>query len=141
MNEQAALSAFAALAQETRLKILRLLVAAEPEGLAAGMIGERLGAGSSRLSFHLAHLEQAGLVRSRREGRSIRYRAEVAALSGLIAFLMQDCCAGRPEICASAWQALGAGTTVGATCGGATAQPVPSPGTSAGPLSCPPSAR
>lgn len=107
MNEPQALSAFAALSQETRLRIVRLLVQAGPEGLAAGAIGEAMGgASSSRMSFHLSHLEHAGLVRSRREGRSIIYSADLPTLSALIAFLMKDCCNGHPEVCAPALAAL-----------------------------------
>ena len=72
MNESQALAAFSALAQETRLRIVRLLVTAGPDGLPAGAIGDAMdNASSSRMSFHLAQLEQAGLVTSRREGRSI----------------------------------------------------------------------
>ncbi|MBB5221353.1 DNA-binding transcriptional ArsR family regulator [Amaricoccus macauensis] len=100
MDEPAALAAFAALSQETRLRIVRVLVEAGPDGLAAGAIGEAVGAaGSSRLSFHLGHLENAGLVTSRREGRFIVYTAAYAALGGLIDFLTRDCCQGHPEIC------------------------------------------
>jgi ArsR family transcriptional regulator len=108
MNETQALDALAALSQETRLRIVRLLVTAGPEGMPAGSIGDALGATSSRLSFHLTHLEHAGLIQSRREGRSIRYTAAYAALSGLIGFLMRDCCQGRPEVCAPALSALAA---------------------------------
>ena len=107
MNEPSALAAFAALSQETRLQIVRLLVQAGPEGMAAGALGEAVGgASSSRISFHLAHLEHAGLVTSRREGRFIIYSAAYSTLSELIAFLMRDCCQGRPEICASALEAV-----------------------------------
>jgi len=107
VNETQALDAFAALAQETRLRIVRLLVTAGPDGLAAGAIGQAMdGASSSRMSFHLSHLEHAGLVVSRREGRSIVYSADFAALSGLIAFLMRDCCQGHPEVCEPAMAAL-----------------------------------
>lgn len=106
MNEQQALGAFAGLSQETRLRIVRLLVTAGPEGLPAGAIGEAMDATSSRLSFHLSHLENAGLIESRREGRSIIYSAAYPALSGLIAFLMRDCCQGRPELCQPAIDAL-----------------------------------
>lgn len=106
MNETQALDALSALAQETRLRIVRLLVTAGPEGMAAGAIGEALEAASSRLSFHLTHLEHAGLIQSRREGRSIRYTAAYDALSGLIGFLMRDCCQGRPEVCAPALASL-----------------------------------
>ena len=109
MDELQALDALSALAQETRLRIVRLLVAAGPDGMPAGAIGEALDAASSRLSFHLSHLEQAGLVQSRREGRSIRYTAAYDALSGLIGFLMRDCCQGRPEVCAPAMAALACG--------------------------------
>jgi DNA-binding transcriptional ArsR family regulator len=107
MNEKQALDAFAALSQETRLRIVRLLVAAGPEGLSAGVIGEAMdGASSSRMSFHLSHLEHAGLVGSRREGRSIIYSATFPALSGLVEFLMRDCCQGHPEVCIPAVAAL-----------------------------------
>jgi DNA-binding transcriptional ArsR family regulator len=107
MDEKQALAAFAALSQETRLRIVRRLVAAGPEGLAAGAIGEAMdGASSSRMSFHLTHLEHAGLVSSRREGRSIIYSAAYPALSGLVEFLMRDCCQGHPEVCDPAMAAL-----------------------------------
>lgn len=106
MTEAQALDAFAALSQETRLRIVRLLVTAGPDGLAAGAIGEAVGASSSRLSFHLNHLEQAGLIQSRREARSIIYSATYPALSGLVAFLMRDCCQGHPEVCGPAVAAL-----------------------------------
>ncbi|WP_312528903.1 metalloregulator ArsR/SmtB family transcription factor [Paracoccus sp. (in: a-proteobacteria)] len=107
MNEPQALTAFAALSQETRLRIVRLLVRAGPEGMAAGAIGEALGgATTSRLSFHLTHLEHAGLIQSRRDGRFIIYSAVYGALAGLVGFLMKDCCQGHPEICAPALEAL-----------------------------------
>ena len=108
MDEMQALDALGALSQETRLRIVRLLVTAGPDGMAAGAIGEAMGATSSRLSFHLTHLEHAGLVQSRREGRSIRYSAAYDALSGLIAFLMRDCCQGHPDVCTPAVAALSA---------------------------------
>jgi len=108
MDELQALDAFGALSQETRLQIVRLLVKAGPEGMAAGAIGEALEASSSKLSFHLSHLERAGLVQSRREARSIIYSAAYPALSELVEFLMRDCCQGRPEVCAPAVAALSA---------------------------------
>lgn len=109
MDEGRALDAFAALSQQTRLCIVRLLVKAGLNGLPAGTIGEAMNkASSSRISFHLRHLEQAGLVRSRREGRSIVYSADYCALSQLIEFLMRDCCQGRPEVCDPALAALNA---------------------------------
>jgi len=106
MNEKQAINSFAALAQETRLRIVRLLVKAGPNGLAAGSVGEAVGASSSNVSFHLSQLEQAGLIRSRREARSIIYTANYPELSGLIQFLMRDCCQGHPEVCAPAATAL-----------------------------------
>lgn len=99
MDETKALRALAALSQETRLQIVRLLVQAGPGGMAAGAIGDAVGASSSRASFHLAHLEQSGLVTSRRDSRSIIYRAAFDTLSGLVVFLMEDCCQGKAEIC------------------------------------------
>ncbi len=108
MDETQALDAFGALSQETRLKMVRALVMAGPDGLAAGAVGEAVGAASSSASFHLAHLERAGLVRSRRESRSIIYTADFSALSGLVAFLMRDCCQGHPDVCAPAVASLSA---------------------------------
>ena len=94
MNEMQALDAFASLSQETRLRIVRLLVMAGPDGMPAGVVGKAMGASSSKISFHLSHLERAGLIQSRREARSIIYSAVYPALSGLIEFLMRDCCQG-----------------------------------------------
>lgn len=108
MDESRALDAFGALSQTTRLQIVRLLVRAGPDGMAAGAVGAALETSSSKLSFHLSHLERAGLVRSRREARSIIYSAAYSALSELIAFLMRDCCQGRPDVCAPAIAALSA---------------------------------
>lgn len=99
MDERQALSAFAALSQETRLRVLRHLVIAGPEGIAAGAIAERVEVSASNVSFHLKELERSGLVSVRRDSRSMVYSAEYDALSGLIRFLMEDCCSGRPEIC------------------------------------------
>jgi len=100
MDEDQALGAFAALSQETRLRIVRLLITAGAEGMAAGTIAAALdGSAASRVSFHLTHLEQAGLIISRREGRSIIYSAIFPALSDLVAFLMRDCCEGHCEVC------------------------------------------
>lgn len=95
MNELQALDAFASLSQETRLRIVRLLVTAGPGGMPAGAVGDAMQASSSKISFHLSHLERSGLIQSRREARSIIYSAVYPALSGLIEFLMKDCCQGR----------------------------------------------
>lgn len=106
MDERQALTSFAALSQESRLRVVRLLVQAGPDGMAAGALGAALGVSSSNLSFHLKDLEHSGLVQSRRVSRSIIYSANLPALSGLVAFLMRDCCSGHPEICAPAVAAL-----------------------------------
>lgn len=98
MDESQALDAFAALAQETRLRIVRLRVTAGPDGLKAGAIGQAMGAWSSRISFPLSQLERAGLIRSRRQARSIHYSAAYPALFGLIRFLLRDCCRGHPDL-------------------------------------------
>ena len=102
LDEQQALNAFGALSQHTRLQMVRILVVAGPDGMAAGAVGEAVGASSSSASFHLSHLERAGLVQSRRESRSIIYTANYDGLSGLVEFLMRDCCQGHPEVCVPA---------------------------------------
>lgn len=98
MDERQALSSFAALSQETRLGIVRALVVAGPEGLAAGVIAERMGVSATNVSFHLKELERSGLISQRRESRSIIYSASYETLAGLVKFLMEDCCAGHPAI-------------------------------------------
>ena len=108
MDERQALAAFAALGQEHRLRIVRALVTAGPDGLAAGVLAGEVGVSVTNLSFHLKELSHAGLIQSRREGRSVIYSAAYSALTGLIAFLMKDCCQGRPEVCAPAVEALAA---------------------------------
>ena len=94
-----AVDALGALAHETRLAVFRMLVEAGPDGLVAGSIAERAGVPPSTMSHHLATLERAGLVRSERESRQIHYRADFAGMRRLLAFLMQDCCRGAPEMC------------------------------------------
>lgn len=100
MTESQALSSFAALSQETRLRIVRLLVRAGAKGVPAGEIAERMSVSPSNMSFHLKELEHAGMIASHREARSIIYAANYEGIAGLIRFLMEDCCSGRPEICA-----------------------------------------
>lgn len=95
MDTAAIIKALAALAQEHRLGAFRLLVEAGPEGLAAGVLAERLAIAPSSLSFHLSHLAHAGLASQQRQGRSIIYRADFAAMNGLVAYLTQNCCAGE----------------------------------------------
>jgi len=93
------LAALAALAHATRLDIFRLLVAQGPNGLAAGAIAHELEVAASTLSFHLKELERAGLVRAWRRRRQIFYAADYEGMRRLLAFLTEDCCQGRPEIC------------------------------------------
>jgi DNA-binding transcriptional ArsR family regulator len=99
MDSRSAIDALAALAQETRLKVFRLLVQTGPEGLAAGEIARRLQVPPATLSFHLNHLESAGLIASERQQRRIVYSANYAGMRALLHFLTQDCCQGRPELC------------------------------------------
>lgn len=99
MTPESAVSAFGALAQGTRLIVFRLLVNAGPDGLGAGEIALAAGATAPTMSHHLAILERAGLARSTRHGRSIRYAADYDGTRRLLAFLTEDCCQGRPEIC------------------------------------------
>lgn len=101
MKKLSVIAALGALAQGTRLDIFRLLVQKGPEGMPAGEIGARLGQPSPTLSFHLNQLRFAGLVRSRRESRSIIYSANFKATSDLLAYLTENCCGGRPELCSS----------------------------------------
>jgi DNA-binding transcriptional ArsR family regulator len=96
METKIAVTALAALAQESRLAIFRLLVQAGPAGLAAGKIGEALGIAPSSLSFHLKELAHANLVASRQESRYIIYAANFPAMNALLAFLTENCCAGAP---------------------------------------------
>jgi DNA-binding transcriptional ArsR family regulator len=102
MKKSNVIMALGALAQETRLDIFRLLVQKGPNGLPAGEIGDRLGQPSPTLSFHLNQLRFAGLVTSRRESRSIIYSANFKGMNGLLAYLTDNCCEGRPELCSPA---------------------------------------
>jgi ArsR family transcriptional regulator, arsenate/arsenite/antimonite-responsive transcriptional repressor len=99
MEKTEAVAALGALAQDSRLDIYRLLVQAGPEGLPAGRIGEQLGLPSATLSFHLNTLRHAGLVTFRREGRSLIYAAEYAAMNALLAYLTENFCQGSPAGC------------------------------------------
>jgi DNA-binding transcriptional ArsR family regulator len=99
MEEKKAIAALAALAQEHRLTVFRLLVQKGPRGLSAGDIADKVGVPPSTLSHHLAHLERAGLLRSWRVQRNIFYAVDVEGTRRLIAFLTEDCCQGHPEIC------------------------------------------
>lgn len=95
MDTKTAVRALAALAQESRLDVFRLLVQAGPEGLPAGEIADLLGIPASTLSFHVKALSQAGLIESRPESRFIYYSASFSAMNDLLAFLGENCCGGR----------------------------------------------
>ena len=95
METKQAVAALSALAQETRLGVYRLLVEAGPEGMAAGAIGEKLDLPAPTLSFHLAHLARAGLVRSRQDGRFVIYSADFQNMNELVGYLTENCCGGR----------------------------------------------
>ena len=92
MDIEQATTAFGALSQETRLRVFRLLVKHGQAGAAAGTLSEALGTPHNTLSFHLSHMSNAGLVLSRRAGRSIIYSANFELITGLIRFMVEDCC-------------------------------------------------
>ncbi|GAB4394494.1 MAG: metalloregulator ArsR/SmtB family transcription factor [Kiloniellaceae bacterium] len=92
MEKKAALAGLAALSQETRLDIYRLLVERGPAGLAAGDIAGRLNLAAATLSFHLKELRRAGLITCRRAGRSLIYAADFRAMRGLVGYLTENCC-------------------------------------------------
>ena len=94
METTQAVSALSALAQPSRLAAFRLLVAAGPQGMAAGAIGEKLDLPPATLSFHLAGLTRAGLAQSRQEGRFVIYTANFENMNSLVAFLTENCCGG-----------------------------------------------
>ncbi len=100
MNESQVIKGLGALAQDTRLHIIRHLVTCGPDGAAAGAIASAVGASASRLSFHLNILENAGLVTSKRVSRSIIYAANYDHIGGLFGYLLTDCCGGHPVIAA-----------------------------------------
>lgn len=100
MDNIAAISALAALAQTTRLETFRLLVRQEPDGVPAGELARLLDVPQNTMSAHLATLARAGLVRSERQSRSIIYRANLDGLRDLTLFLLKDCCGGSAELCA-----------------------------------------
>ena len=99
MESKEAVTALAALAQESRLAVFRLLVRFAPDGLTPGVIGEQLDLPAPTLSFHLKTLAQAGLVTTVQEGRFVRYRAEMPGINALISFLTEDCCGGNSQLC------------------------------------------
>lgn len=99
MENKDAVRALSALAQESRLEVFRLLVRTGPSGLAAGELSERLGLPPATMSFHLKELTNAGLIRSRRESRSIIYSADFEQMQSLLGFLLENCCADNGGKC------------------------------------------
>ena len=116
MEQIDAVAALSALAHPGRLAVFRLLVQAGPEGLPAGRIAEATGSLSNTLSTNLNILTQAGLARSRRDGRQIIYTADYDVMRGLLTFLMEDCCQGEPAICGPLAGILGTATCEPKTC-------------------------
>ncbi len=99
MDQEAAIGAFAALAQASRMAIFRLLVRTGPDGLLVGEISRRLGIVPSTLSGHLSVLKRSGLLRATRHQREIHYSANLSAVNDLVGFLLSDCCDGRLDNC------------------------------------------
>ena len=116
METHTAVAALSALAHPGRLEVFRLLVQAGPQGLAAGEIARAAGSLPNTLSTNLGILAAAGLVDSRRDGRSIIYTAGYERMRELLAFLMEDCCAGSPEICAPLAEIAVRGCAPAASC-------------------------
>jgi ArsR family transcriptional regulator len=108
METEDAIESLSALAHPGRLAVFRLLVQAGSEGVAAGEIARTLDTPANTMSTQLAILTRAGLIQSRRESRSVIYSADYQEISGLIGFLMQDCCQGRPEVCEPLFQVTAA---------------------------------
>jgi len=100
MEKTETLAALAALAQENRLDVFRLLVQAGPDGLTAGAVAEKLSLAPNTLSFHFDRLKQAGLVSCTRDGRSLIYAARFETVNGLLAYLTENCCSGVASDCA-----------------------------------------
>jgi len=117
MEKEDALNALAALGQETRLDVFRLLVKAGKEGMTAGAISDALDVRPNTLSTHLGALARSGLVHAERDGRSICYSAKLTTMQALVTYLLQDCCGGNPELCAPiASMAAGEVCDSGETC-------------------------
>jgi ArsR family transcriptional regulator, arsenate/arsenite/antimonite-responsive transcriptional repressor len=109
MDRSKALAALSALAHETRLDLIRLLMPEGAMGLPAGQIAQALGLAAPRLSFHLAALEQAGLLKSRKAARNVFYSVDATGIGRTISYLLNDCCCESPEVlaaCACGLQSL-----------------------------------
>jgi DNA-binding transcriptional ArsR family regulator len=99
METSDAVAALAALAQDNRLDVYRLLVQAGPDGMAAGAIAAELNLAPNTLTFHFDRLREAGLVTVRRAGRSMIYAARLDSMNALVGYLTDQCCGGRPDLC------------------------------------------
>lgn len=99
MDQHEAIVALGALGQATRLDIFRLLIRTGPDGMSAGEVGQAVATPPSTLSHHLGELAGAGLVTARRDGRQTLYAADLAGIGRLVAFITEDCCQGRPDLC------------------------------------------
>ena len=99
MELMQALESLSALSNETRLWVFRLLVQAGSDGMTAGEIAENLSSRQNTMSTHLKLLSRSRLIRSQRDGRQVRYRADYDTIQGLVLFLMEDCCQGKAEVC------------------------------------------
>ncbi len=99
MEPAEVVKALGALAQATRLEVYRILVAAGPEGMAAGQLAEKLGVAPATLSFHFRTLIHAGLVESRQDGRFVYYSANYSVMNGMVDYLTENCCGGNPDAC------------------------------------------
>ena len=102
MKKSEAVAALAALAQDNRLDVFRLLAQAGPEGMAAGAVSAALRLAPNTLTFHLDRLREAGLVSVERQGRSMIYTAQFGTMNALLGYLTENCCNGAPELCAPA---------------------------------------
>jgi len=101
MEQRQVIAALAALAHETRLDLIRLLMPAGTAGMPAGQIAQALGLAAPRLSFHLAALEQSGLLRSRKLARNVIYSVDIGGIGRTVSYLLNDCCQDHPEVLAS----------------------------------------
>ena len=99
MEASTAVEALGALAQQSRLRVFRTLIRTGPQGMAAGEIARRLSVPVNTMSSHLAILKRAKLVKSRKQGRSIIYATNIEGVRSLLAFLIEDCCRGQPDVC------------------------------------------
>src|SRR5262245_13763651 len=102
MEKMDAVAALAALAQQNRLDVYRLLVQAGPDGMAAGEVASTLGIAPNTLSFHLDRLRHAGLISVARQGRSLIYAARYETMNNLLEYFTENCCGGKPGLCAPA---------------------------------------